>query len=242
MFPRTSLDTCIIRIEVLSGRIQGQAMNCCSQCAGIERLFDDKLAENELNGYRKHGPARTTRILLDALESNDVQELTVLDIGGGVGAIQHELLDSGAQRAVHVDASAAYIHAAQQEAERRGHADQTTYLHGDFVALAPQIEPADIVTLDRVLCCYDDMRALVSLSVERTRRYYGLVFPRYILPFKLFRPVFNTYFRLVRNPYRFYLHDTTQVESLIVDQGFRRVFRRAGVFWQVLVYERTPAS
>lgn len=217
-------------------------MNCCNQCAGIERMFDHKLAEKELREYRKHGPAKTTRILLDALKSGGVQGLSVLDIGGGVGAIQHDLLAAGVESAVHVDASAAYIDAARQEADRRGHADRMTYHHGDFVALAPQIDPADIVTLDRVLCCYHDMRALVSLSVERTGRYYGLVFPRYILPFKLFRPAFNSYFRIIRNPFRFYLHDTAAVEALIFGQGFRRVFGHTGFFWQVLVYERVQTG
>ena len=216
-------------------------MNCCGQCAGIERTFDQKWAEGELRDYRKHGPAKTTRILLDALKRNDVQGMTVLDIGGGVGAISHHLLESGAERATHVDASSGYIQVVQQAAEQRGQADRMTFHHGDFVTLAPQIEPADIVTLDRVLCCYHDMQALVGQSVERARRYYGLVFPRHTVPLQLFRPVFNTYFRVVRNPYRFYLHDTADVEALIFEQGFKRAFRHAGFFWQVLVYERVQS-
>ena len=214
-------------------------MNCCGQCAGIERTFDHRLAESELREYRKHGPARTTKKLLDALQANTVQEMTVLDIGGGIGAISHHLLDAGAGHAVHVDASSGYLQVVQQAATQRGQADQMNFLHGDFVALAPQVAPADIVTLDRVLCCYHDMQTLVRLSVERARRYYGLVFPRHTLPLRVFRPVFNSYFRVVRNPYRFYLHDTADVEALIFEQGFQRAFRHSGFFWQVVVYERT---
>ncbi|MGZ8690915.1 MAG: class I SAM-dependent methyltransferase, partial [Aeromicrobium sp.] len=45
---------------------------------------------------------------------------TVLDIGGGVGAVHHELLHSGAATAVDVDASRAYIAVAREEAERQG--------------------------------------------------------------------------------------------------------------------------
>jgi 23S rRNA G2069 N7-methylase RlmK/C1962 C5-methylase RlmI len=46
-----------------------------------------------------------------------------LNIGGGVGAIYHQLLASGARTAVHVDVSPGYLNAAREEAERRGHAD-----------------------------------------------------------------------------------------------------------------------
>ena len=213
-------------------------MKCCSQCAGLERLFDEKVAQDELDEYRKNGAAPTTRLLLDALKARGIRDLSLIDIGGGVGAIQHELLQAGAASAVGIDASTAYLRAAQQEAERRGHAEQVQYRHGDFVNLAPEIDMADIVTLDKVLCCYPDMRALVSLSVERARQYYGLVFPRSWLPFRLVRPLLNGYFRLTRNPYRFFLHRTHDVEAIIRQHGFSRIFQKRGGFWQVLVYER----
>jgi hypothetical protein len=217
-------------------------MNCCGQCAGIERLFDDRLVQGELRDYRKHGPASTTRMLLDALRSQGVAGLSLLDIGGGVGAIQHDLLAAGASHAVHVDAAAAYLHVSQLEAERRGHAERVTYLHGNFVDLAPQIPPVDVVTLDRVLCCYHDMEALVRLSVARARRYYGLVFPHHAWWQRVGRPIFNSYFRLVRNPYRFYLHATPAVEALIAAPGFQRVYYRRTLFWQVVLYANPAAS
>ena len=44
--------------------------------------------------------------------------------------------------------------------------------------LAAAIEPADIVTLDRVVCCYPDAEALVGGSAARVRTVYGLVLPR----------------------------------------------------------------
>jgi magnesium-protoporphyrin O-methyltransferase len=217
-------------------------MKCCAQCEGIERFFDDRLAQEDLRAYRKDGPDETTRWLLDDLRARGITGLTLLDIGGGVGAIQHELLRAGATRAVNVDASSGYLKAAQQEAERLGHAERMTFQRGDFVALAPQIDPADIVTLDRVICCYPDMQALVQLSVERARKFYGVVFPRDGILAKIGRPVLNSYFRLRRNPYRFFVHPTEAVETIIRARGFQRVFQRRTVFWQVLLYERTTSS
>lgn len=214
-------------------------MKCCSQCAGLERVFDERAATDDLNAYRKNGPDRSTQVLLDAITASGVQGMTLLDIGGGVGAIQHQLLQAGAARAVGVDASTSYIHVAQQEAQRQGHAERVTYHHGDFVALAPQIEPADIVTLDRVICCYPDMPALVSLSADRARRYYGVVLPVDRLLYKLAHPLLNSYFRLMRNPYRMFVHSTRAVKSLVERRGFRSVFQRQGLIWQISLYERT---
>lgn len=213
-------------------------MKCCDQCEGLERMFDGEVAREELADYRENGPADTTRMLLDALIQRDVRGLTLIDIGGGVGAIQHELLQAGVDQGVGVDASTAYLNAARSESERLGHAERMDYRHGDFVALASQIEAADIVTLDRVLCCYPNVQALVGLSSERARRFYGVVFPRDNALYRLVQRLMNLYFRLARNPYRFFIHPTRTVDALLTAQGFRRAFRRTTWFWQVLVYER----
>src|SRR5262245_32080162 len=119
----------------------------CPQCKGIENLFDTGIAKGELDNYRRKGPSKQTRILLDVIRQAGVKGLTLLDIGGGVGAIQHELFKAGVEKAVDVDASSAYLAAAREEATRQGYADNVQYLHGDFIELAPQVEQADIVTL-----------------------------------------------------------------------------------------------
>ena len=152
-------------------------MSCC-QCQGIQSLFGERIARHDLKRYRRKGPLETTRILLEALVEAGVEGATLLDIGGGVGAISNGLLIAGAARATVVDASPAYLRTAQAEAERQSHRDRITYRSGDFVALAREIAPADVVTLDRVICCYDDMEALVSASAEKAGRLYGVVYPR----------------------------------------------------------------
>src|SRR5687768_12758136 len=200
-------------------------MDCC-QCKGIETLFDQKEAETKLKAYRKDGPAKTTRMLIEALEAQGIDGTTLLDIGGGVGAIQHELLRAGVERATGVDASTAYLKAAQEEAEQRGHADRITYHHGNFVDLAPQIAPADIVTLDRVICCYHDMPALVGLSVAKAGRLYGLVYPRDTWWMRFGIVLANLYFRVVRNPFRTFVHPTQAVDALVRGNGFEQRFYR----------------
>jgi hypothetical protein len=102
----------------------------------------------------------------------------LLDIGGGVGVIQYELLAAGLDHDTYVEASTAYFNAARTEAQQRGYSEQVSYHRGSFVELAQEIAPADIVTLDRVICCYPDMQKLVGLSAVLARKWYGLVYPR----------------------------------------------------------------
>ena len=79
------------------------------QCCGIEDQFDRKRAERDLRHYHRRGPLPTTRRLLRALGEGSGTGATVLDIGGGVGVIHHELLRRGFTGATHVDRSQAFI-------------------------------------------------------------------------------------------------------------------------------------
>src|ERR1041385_8012243 len=151
-------------------------MSCCDAPAWV-RQFDQKTALRNLRDYRKHGPAATTRALIDGLVRAGVEQRTLLDIGGGVGAIQYELLDAGAREAGSVEVAAAYLDAAKSETEgrgarrrarvhrgaargaagRRGRRGRVRFDRGTFVELAPPLPATDIVTLDRVVCCYARM-------------------------------------------------------------------------------------
>lgn len=215
----------------------GEAMSCC-QCRGIEKVFNQKNAAKELKKYRKKGPSKTTRMLIEALKTEGVEGMTLLDIGGGVGAIQHELLTAGVSSAVDVEASTAYIQTSKEEAARRGHEERVRHYHGNFVDLAPTIAPADIVTLDRVICCYNDVQVLVGLSSERARKFCGIVYPRYKWWNKIFVYLLNFILWVVRNPYRSFLHLPEMVDTIVRGNGLKQRFYRKTIAWQVVVYAR----
>lgn len=212
-------------------------MTSC-QCQGIEKLFNQEAVSKELDRYRRRGPDPTTRMLIAAIQAEGVQGQTLLDIGGGLGSIQHALLQSGTSRAINVDASQAYLQAARAEAQRRGLAERIRFAHGDFVDLAPQIEPAGVVTLDRVICCYHDMERLVDLSAARAERLYGVVYPRDAWWAKIGVAGINLFMRIRGNPYRGFVHPTRQVEALIARHGLTRRSYRRTLMWQVVVYGR----
>jgi len=104
----------------------------CTQCEGIETQFGRAAAARSLRRYRRRGPDKSTRLLIEslrlALDDADARAATLIDVGAGVGAIHHELLDGRVVRAVHVDASSAHLAVAREETERRGHGGQVEFV------------------------------------------------------------------------------------------------------------------
>ncbi len=216
-------------------------MDCC-QCRGIEEQFNRAEAARKLREYRRSGPARSTRLLLDALMREPVAGLTLLDIGGGIGAIQHALLKAGAMHATDVEASTAYLAAAREEAARQGHAEQISYQYGNYVDLADTIPAADIVTLDRVICCYHDMPALVDRSSAKAARLYGLVYPRDIWWVRAGVRAENALLWLQRSTFRTFVHSRAAVDAIVRRNGLQQRFARNAGMWQVVVYARNDAT
>jgi magnesium-protoporphyrin O-methyltransferase len=213
--------------------------SCCR--VDYDATFDQKDATDDLASYRHDGPAPSTRRLIDALLREGVEGATLLDIGGGVGAVQHELLGAGAASSVDVDFSRAYLEAARDEAVRRGLGERETHRYGNFVELAPEIEAADIVTLDRVICCYPHMAELVTASASHARRLYGLVFPVDRWWIRAGAAVVNVVLRATRQTFRIHVHPTRAVDRLVLGQGFERRSVSRSLFWQAIVYRRTGA-
>jgi magnesium-protoporphyrin O-methyltransferase len=113
-------------------------------CDDFASIFDRPTAEGDRDRYRRDGPDRTTRMLLDMIGSSHARHGTLLDIGGGIGVIDQELLRRGAGRAVLVDASRDYLDVARQLARERGTLERIEFVDGDFVRRAPGIDVADV--------------------------------------------------------------------------------------------------
>jgi magnesium-protoporphyrin O-methyltransferase len=173
----------------------------CDQCQDIEQVFNEKDARKELKKYLKKGAPKSTRLLVSALEKEGVEGGNLLDIGGGIGVIQQE--------AWNVDAASGYVEVSREEAKRQGYADRVGYTHGNFVELASEVEEADVVTLDRVICCFPDMRSLVALSAEKARNVYGLVFPKDTWWLKLAAAILNPLYQIfTRTSFESFVHPT----------------------------------
>lgn len=146
--------------------------------------------------------------------------------------------DSGADRATHIDISADFLEAAERETARRGHSDRVRFVLGDFVQLASSVDPADIVTLDRVICCYPDMESLVTRAAQRARRIVGAVYPRASWWVRAGVRLTNALMRVRRCPFRVYLHSPLAIDAAFSGQGLSRSRTSRTLIWEVVVYTR----
>lgn len=215
----------------------------CQQCCGITQQFNDKSGRKQLKRFRRRGPDKTTQILIDelrrAIHAAGGKDLTLLDIGAGVGAIHHALLNGAVSRVTHIDASPGQLAAAREETQRRGHTEAVRFIEGDFTSLAGQVDTADIVTLDRVICCFDDMEHLVRLSAVKAKGVYGAVYPRDVRWMRIAIGVINLVQRIKRSPFRVFLHDPRRIAAVLRSAGLELWSERHTTGWQAVVYRRT---
>ncbi len=130
-------------------------MNCCNNEA-IEKQFDKHRVANKVNQYHSKGISKETKILVDSLKSIGIDGYSLLDIGCGFGAIGIELLEAGVAAVENIEASFSYLEAAKTETKKRNFIDRTSFTHGNFIEIAQNVSAADIVNLDKVICCYDE--------------------------------------------------------------------------------------
>lgn len=178
------------------------------------------------------------RGLLEGIEQAGVEGATLLEIGCGVGALHQHLLGRGAASAVGVDLAPAMIDEAKALAREDGLADRTSYRIGDFVEEAETFDPADIVILDKVICCYPDARRIVETSTARARRAYAYSIPRNRWYTRLGMAFVALALRLVRSDFRPYVHDPEQVDAWVVAAGFVRRHESQTIAWLSRVYVR----
>jgi len=210
----------------------------CNCCEITDNAFSEAEAKSELRNYRRRGPANQTKLILQAIRSLRLKNANLLDIGGGIGVIHHELLEDMAKEATHVDASSAYLKQAKQEAARRGHNDRVHFIHADFTDVASDLPKADVVTLDRVVCCYPDFRRLLKAAAEHSQRALAFTYPRETWYLSIGLKLANFFQRLRRDPFRVFLHPVSEMDALLKREGLERVSLRRLFVWEMALYQR----
>src|SRR3954471_6005189 len=145
--------------------------NCCDP-RGCDSFFGERFARRVAKRYRKRGLDKTARRIVAFLEASGVEGATVLEIGGGVGEIQIELLKRGARRTVNLELSPAYEPEAQRLLADSGLADRVERRLHDIAVAPGDVTPADAVILHRVVCCYPDYERLLGAAADRAERLF----------------------------------------------------------------------
>jgi magnesium-protoporphyrin O-methyltransferase len=212
---------------------------CCSTYANVAGgQFDERIARRDLENYRKKGLGPTGRLLRDMLVDTGAVDGTLLDLGSGVGGLSFELIDRGVERAIDVDASAAYLAAAAQEATRRDRLRSVEFRHADFVDVASMIPPATTVTMDRVICCYPAFESLLKEALAHAERYFAYSYPRDQWYVRAAIAAENSVRRLKRNPFRAFVHPVDLMTRAIERENFRLAGRRQTWQWSADLWSR----
>jgi hypothetical protein len=212
-------------------------MAAASDPFGCCHVFDATRARSDARRYRKKGLGGDARPIVDYLRPG-VAGASLLEVGGGVGAIGIELLRAGATLATNVELSPAYEAEAAALLAERGLADRVERRILDFARQPEMVEPADVVVMHRVVCCYPDMPRLVGPAAERARRLLALTFPRDAWWVRWGIAGANLYERLRRRAFRVYLHPPAAVIATAEARGLRPVYDRTGPLWRSVVLER----
>jgi magnesium-protoporphyrin O-methyltransferase len=166
----------------------------------------------------------------------------VLDIGAGVGAVHVSLLEAGAAGAIDVDASREYLATARSEAERRGLEGRVQYRYGDVVELSGDLPPAEIVTLDSVICGYPYLEALLAAATRSRPRLVGITYPRDVWWMRAFMRLYNLAHAVRRSPARYFIHRQAQVARWMAGAGYLSVHEGGPREWRVVLYRRSGAG
>jgi len=210
----------------------------CTHCIDSEGLFDLKNARKDQKRFRKKGPNKATRLLVEMLKKQGVENKTLLDIGGGIGAIQLGLLKAVLARATDVDASKSYLAVAEEEANSKGYSGSVKYLHGDFMDQQGEIQAHDFVSLDKVICCYPNREALLANAIDHADGAIGLVFPHGNFLSKAFAKMANLYMRLKGSAFRTYAHSPLAVHQQLIQNGFSQAKHGRTFIWKVWLYTK----
>jgi SAM-dependent methyltransferase len=203
---------------------------CCDP-TDYRRLFSRKSAARDARRFRRRGLTGTARALVEL--AGEVSGATVLDVGGGIGAIELVLLAAGAERATNVEISGGYEEQATALLAERGLADRVDRRVADFVTEGAAVEPHDLVVLHRVVCCYPDVDALMTAAADHALTRLVLTYPQERLPIRIGLRVINLWLRVSGCGFRTYVHPVARILGAAEARGLRLERReRGGFVWE----------
>jgi len=215
--------------------------DCCGR-TGYQTVFSDRFAKRIARTYRKRGLDVTERHLVSFLTDRGIKGASVLEIGGGVGEIQIELLSRGAREATNLEISRNYEVEAAALLESSGLADRVQRRFVDVAAAPDQVAPADVVVLHRVVCCYPDYERLISAAASRAKRLLVFSYPPRNLFSRMIIRCENLLHRVRGSDFRAFVHPPSAMIKAAQTHGLSLTYRHRGLSWNIAGFERTPAT
>jgi 16S rRNA G966 N2-methylase RsmD len=212
--------------------------NCCTP-KGYRWVFSERIAEKDARRYRRKGLDVTSRRIVDFLKKQGVDGRTVLEVGGGIGAIQLELLKAGAARAVSVELTPTYEQVATRLVEEAGLSQRVERKVMDFAQAAAEVEAADLVIMNRVICCYGDMPRLAGAAADHTRQLLVMSYPKRAWWTVIGLAIANFMLWATRREFHIFLHPPSQILATSERHGLKPELDQRGLLWTVSALRRT---
>ena len=212
--------------------------DCCSP-KGYRWVFSESSARSEARRYRRKGLDATSRRIVEFLKGEGVEGRSVLEVGGGIGAIQIELLKAGASGAVSIELTPTYERVANELLSEAGLSDRVERKVMDFAQAASQVDSADVVIMNRVICCYPDMPRLAGAAADHARELLVMSYPRRSWWMRLGLGIANMMLLVMRREFHIFLHPPSGIIATSEQHGLQPVLSEGGLIWTVAALRRT---
>lgn len=213
-------------------------MGECCDPAGYQETFSNRFARRMARRYRRRGLNRTQERLVGFLVASGLEGVSVLEIGGGVGEIQVELLRRGAATVTNLEISSSYEEEAYRLLAQSGMTERVTRRLVDIATAPEEVDQADVVVLHRVVCCYPDYQCLLAAAGRHARRLLVFSHPPRNPMTRLMIGWENLLRRLRHNDFRAFVHPPRAMLDVLESQGLTAEYRHRGFVWSVVGLSR----
>jgi SAM-dependent methyltransferase len=204
----------------------------------------DRLTRERTTGGVLPPMVEISERLLEQLADVGEARPTVLELGCGSGALAVALARDGAAQVDGVYLSPEALITARRRADQAGVGERTSFVEGDGALLS--LTTHDWVVIDRALCCYPDVEALLGNAISAARRRVAFSVPTSrglrggVNRFAWGCEAFLTRFQ--NGPCPGYVHDLDLIEGHLAAAGFTRRSTRSSALWYTAVWERPAAQ
>jgi hypothetical protein len=214
---------------------------CCAR-HGQDEFFGERSAERDERRYRRKGADPMARSLARRASARGIEGATVAEIGGGVGQVLLELVRAGAARGEVVELVPVYEPHLLSLARDAGVADRVSFRTADLVADPAAGEAADVVVLNKVVCCTPDGVTLAGIAASLARRTLVLSHPRETWWIRAGFATMNFFQRLRRRRFRAFVHPARELDAAVEQEGLVRASERSGPVFRIVAFERASSS
>jgi magnesium-protoporphyrin O-methyltransferase len=201
-------------------------------------MFNARKARSTLRRYRKKGLDDLERAMVSTAAAQPLAGARVLEIGGGIGTIQAELLTAGASTGEIVELVSAYEPYARQLARERGIEGRSTFRIADVLEQPDAVAPADIVVLNRVVCCSPDGIRLTAVAGKLAGRMLLVIYPRDRAVVRIVMRFMNGLFAVTRRSFRAFLHPPSSIYAAAQSEGLSVAATSRGLVWEFTAFRR----